>query len=455
MLCPDCGYANDTSCSFCQSCGNRRGVVADAHRLRALEMAAAGRKLIPVDEAYVGQRLIEMDMCFRDAANYRKALTAVELEVSDYLVMKRGVSLATASPLDVLSYLVCKDLGKKVSTVVHMRACPELGARTRTACKCPLRMNHASLDSLIGRVRRVFNDAGRTTDWVPESATGNPCASRPVKEYLRAVKREQSMAGVTPNQAVPFFRDKLVQLVLHINQELRKERSRLRGEESTLSLTLVRDRAFFCLDLHTCKRGGDLGKLLIPQIVRLPDGSGLMFNMTVSKTLRGGSTHSFGCKKSQDNMLVCPVSNLEGMVATFKAAGLNMAAGYLFRQCSSKRACTSFGFGQAHLQSAEISRNLKAYLQAAGIDDGESLSSFRPGGGIELAMVGCTMFDIMEVADWKSARIANHYLKLREVLGKDSPAERLARLGGSAQSKAGREAYRKANSLRAASVAFK
>ena len=97
---------------------------------------------------------------------------------------------------------------------------------------------------------------------------------------------------------------------------------------------------------------------------------------------------------------------------------------------------------------------MKAYLQAAGIDDGESWSRFCPGGGTELAMVGCTMFVIMEVADWKLARIANHYLKLREVLGENSQAERLARLVGSAQSKAGREAYRKANSLRAASIAF-
>ena len=93
MLCPECGYANDTTCAFCQCCGKRRGVVADAHRLHALEMELAGRKLIPVNEDYVSQRLIEMDMCFRDAANYRKALTAVELEVLDYLVMKRGVTL--------------------------------------------------------------------------------------------------------------------------------------------------------------------------------------------------------------------------------------------------------------------------------------------------------------------------------------------------------------------------
>ena len=78
-------------------------------------------------------------------------------------------------------------------------------------------MNWSSLDSLIERVRRIFNDFGRTTDWVPESATCNPCASYPVKEYLKAINREQSMAGVTPNQAVPFFRDKLVQLVLYIN----------------------------------------------------------------------------------------------------------------------------------------------------------------------------------------------------------------------------------------------
>jgi hypothetical protein len=85
--------------------------VADAHRLHALEIAAAGRKLITVDEAYVSQRLIEMDMCFRDAVKYRKSLTAVELEVLDYLVMKRGVSLTTASPMGVLSYLAVQGPG--------------------------------------------------------------------------------------------------------------------------------------------------------------------------------------------------------------------------------------------------------------------------------------------------------------------------------------------------------
>ena len=60
------------------------------------------------------------------------------------------------------------------------------------------------------------------------------------------------MAGVTPNQAVPFFRDKLVQLVSYINNELRVERTVPPVIETAHSLTLVRDRAFFCLNLHTC-----------------------------------------------------------------------------------------------------------------------------------------------------------------------------------------------------------
>lgn len=431
-----------------------RQLVADAHRLHAESMVVAKRKLIPVDDAYVTQRLLEIDACFRDAPSYKKALNYAEVELTDFLMMKGSVTLATATPVHVLAYLVNKDLGTKINTVVHLRACPELGSRTRVACKCPVRMNWSSLDSLIGRVRRIFNDSGRTTDWVPESASGNPCASYPVKEYLKAIKREQSMAGVTPNQAVPFFRDKLVQLVLYINNELRLERNLSPGVETARSLTLARDRAFFCLDLHTCKRGGDLCKLLIPQIIRLPDGSGYVFNMTISKTRRDGSIHTFGAKKSVSNAMICPVGNLEGMVNAFKSAGLDMTSGFLFRQHSKKRLCTALGFGQKGLQSAEIASNLKAYLQAAGIDDGESLSSFRPGGGIELAMVGCSMFDIMAMADWKSQGMANHYLKLQEVLGKDTPADKIARMGGSATSQAGRIAYRKANELKCASLAF-
>ena len=69
-------------------------------------------------------------------------------------------------------------------------------------------------------------------------------------------------------------------------------------------------------------------------------------------------------------------------------------------------------------------------------------------------MVGCSMFDIMAMADWKSQGMANHYLKLQEVLGKDTPADKIARMGGSATSQAGRIAYRKANELKCASLAF-
>jgi len=299
VACPQCGYANDDCCCFCQNCehvpvGRRRNEVRGDH---LAVMKTMGSKPIPTNLEYVRTRLSELDACFRDAPSYKKALSASELELEDFFLLNRNVVINTATPVDVLAYLVSKDLGQKVRTVVHTRSCPELGSRTRQKCRCPSRMNWSSLDSLIGKLRRIFNDAGRVSDWAPESASGNPCASRPVREYLKAIKREQSMAGVTPNQAVPFFRDKLIKLCHYLSQELRRERERNCGEESALSLSLIRDRAFFCLDLHTCKRGGDLCKLTIPQTIRLPDNSGFLFNMTISKTIRDGSVHSFGARR--------------------------------------------------------------------------------------------------------------------------------------------------------------
>ena len=52
------------------------------------------------------------------AFEYKKALNYAEVELTSFLMMKGSVTLATATPVHVLAYLVNKDLGTKINT--HM-----------------------------------------------------------------------------------------------------------------------------------------------------------------------------------------------------------------------------------------------------------------------------------------------------------------------------------------------
>ena len=64
------------------------------------------------------------------------------------------------------------------------------------------------MDSYIGKLRAIFNEAGRSGEWNSMLGFGNPAASSPVQGYLKAVSEEQLRAHIVPEQAVPFFSTK-------------------------------------------------------------------------------------------------------------------------------------------------------------------------------------------------------------------------------------------------------
>jgi len=104
------------------------------------------------------------------------------------LTPPRTVTSCTAS--DLVNFLIFKD--KSGRTVVHSSLC------SGASCTCPKRLAAGSVDSLIGRLRAVFNNLGRLND-------SNPVAHPLVKDYLKFVRQEQAGLAITPVQAVPLF----------------------------------------------------------------------------------------------------------------------------------------------------------------------------------------------------------------------------------------------------------
>ena len=79
---------------------------------------------------------------------------------------------------------------------------------------CPLRLSYKTVDSYIGKLRAICHAIGRDGEWDKRLGLGNLAADRVVKDYLRLVTTEKLRARITPQQASPFFVDKLAELLL-------------------------------------------------------------------------------------------------------------------------------------------------------------------------------------------------------------------------------------------------
>ena len=91
---------------------------------------------------------------------------------------------------DVIKFLIYKDSSGR--TVVHVPTC------SGGPCACPRRLAAGTVDSLLGKLRSIFNKLGRIDHT-------NPIAHLRIKEYLNFVRVEQAGMAISPSQAVPLF----------------------------------------------------------------------------------------------------------------------------------------------------------------------------------------------------------------------------------------------------------
>ena len=108
--------------------------------------------------------------------------------------------------------------------------------------------------------------------------------------------------------------------------------SKLKNPETSPSLLYVlsRDLSFFSIDFLTLNRSSDLGRSKSKEVLLFPDSSGLLFNHTFGKTLRGNSTHSFSVKRSS-NSEICRVRNFMLYLSICRLINIDISKRYLFR----------------------------------------------------------------------------------------------------------------------------
>ena len=152
MQCNECSYPNDNCFQFCQQCGLQRF----SHIL------GLASKRIKIDHAQIDTRIKE-PCSARASRAYQRQKTHLESELSSFLTScQHQKTLFSATPKDMVSFLVWKD--GKGKTMVHFHTCQFLGLQGKQSCNCPTRLSAGTVDSLIGKLRSIFNALARSGD---------------------------------------------------------------------------------------------------------------------------------------------------------------------------------------------------------------------------------------------------------------------------------------------------
>ncbi|CAH3117867.1 unnamed protein product [Porites lobata] len=401
VACPSCAYANDHLFRFCQMCGYKR---------KSVPRQPASK--IKVDLAAIDARLQQLTQT-ANTLSYSKQKSSLRVEFETFLAsLPNTKSIYSATPEDVSRFLIWKDRhGKRV---VHVAECVNAPNQDASDCGCPKRLAFKTVDSYIGKLHAIFNEAGRSGEWNSMLGFGNPAASSPVQGYLKAVSEEQLRAHIVPKQAVPFFLPKLLLLARLWDRKMADP-----AVSPSALFILARDQAFFKTLFFSADRGSDLGCVKTAEIMRFAKDDGFLFNHVWGKTLRDGAYNVFGIRR-HSNPQLCQVKAIETYVAVASELRITLSNGYLFRPTNHQGHIVN-----KPLTSSSAEARLKYYLKDAKIDEGETLHGFRSGSAITLALSGSQLADVMSHVGWSNKSTALYYMKLAEVLREGSPSDLL------------------------------
>ena len=355
----------------------------------------------------------------RETRPFARKLSATEAELSMFLErLPVPVSLATCTPKDVLRFLAWKDTSGSGKTQVHDLECEHLGRDGIFACDCQCRLSAGYVKNILVRLKMVFKTVGRGDTWDGPENSGNPACAQEVKDFLAAVKDEQCQSHVAPKQATPMSVEKVKRLCTYLTRELNID-----GLELGQRFLLLRDRAFFCLQFFIGERGGDLSGLLLQEIRRLPDDSGLVMRQTYGKQ----RTEKVVVVKRCTDLDVCPVRALDEYIGGCRDMGVSLQVGYVFRKTSGSDIVSADNVSQD-----SVSKRLRLHLSNIGLYAGETTHSIRGGCAVSLHLAGVGNEQAMEHVGWKSQESWELYSRSRGFQSLQA-ADTLSKLMGSGQ----------------------
>ena len=122
-----------------QACGSQTSLVK------------VGKPNKHIDHVGISRRFQE----FSDAASnkpYQRQKSALERQLSDFLASFPSEVRFFLYFGNVIKFLISRD--KTGRTVVHTQSC------LRVSCSCPSRLAAGSVDSLVGKLKAIFNNIG-------------------------------------------------------------------------------------------------------------------------------------------------------------------------------------------------------------------------------------------------------------------------------------------------------
>ena len=179
---------------------------------------------------------------------------------------------------------------------------------------------------------------------------------------------------------------------------------------------MMRDMAYIAVVFATGKRCDDIANLLISQMVRFPDGSGIMFGFQFGKTLRDGSRQMFGVKKDDITPEVCAVRLMDDLDNFANKVGIKREGNRFFTKIKDGKRILD------NIPTEYLTERLRKYMKRAGmeVDQGRlsvSIHSLRAGGPLNRILEGDSLKKVMFEAYWKNPKTAWRYIKLLEVMG--------------------------------------
>ena len=315
---------------------------------------------------------------------------------------------------DVLDFLMYKDVNDSGRTVIHHHACPDVGKNSLESCpdlfKCSLRHSaHSMRIGIVLKLSKAFEDVGRRGPFEKDTMSGDPTKSLLVQEYIAYKLLEQGLSGHKKKEAPTMGRPKMDRLMR--NMELH-----VRQAKGIVKLRLAERRAMYAFCYTAIKRLAGAGYIIAPNVIRMPNNGGLVFDCTWDKTLRMDS-HCFGffCMRGKEPW--CAHCIIDEWVNLAKLLlKLTFEGGLLFPRLDYDGTVKLGKKWKAKDLSDSLERDLKRYH----LYGDETPHSFRHGGVVDSLRKGNSLELTMYTAYMKDTSTAWNYAKgLRHLLPKN------------------------------------
>lgn len=164
-------------------------------------------------------------------------------------------------------------------------------------------MSSKSVESLVGKVRALFRDIGRSGEWNTITSSGNPASAPVFNKHTNALTLEQTAHSVMTKQAVPLRFDKLSSLYRHLTYHMSVEKV------IVTRYFLHSDIAYFAILCHSGDIAGDLALLTFERLFRMPQDKGILISEVAGKTASSDNSKNSVILSSTE-MDTCPVQHL-------------------------------------------------------------------------------------------------------------------------------------------------